>query len=1189
MNRSFVSSCVAAALCAIAIAACSSGLGNNLPPNETEAGGDNANLPVGLDLGLAPTDPVTETRVAGLVVPGIGGAEPREVVLLAFTTAASAADGDGAGTPLSRDAVADGNGASDVFVAAVSARDVETRAFSQSLAGKFRHPRCTTCHSMQAPDTLAFATSPLPHAGPAPGPGFPNNDPTTCAPCHVTSNTFPVVGWQAPAASFDFRGRTVAELAAAAANVPADETEHFVTDKRVLWALDSGILPQVGGRNGVADDDHDGVAEPEDEDGVPRTVPGGSAAFLREIEEWNASGRVVTAATAVRDLTLVSRAAGGAAAGDGASAAPSLVWVPNPSFDPTDATTAAATNPIGTLFVAYQSDATDLAAGGGNGASDVFRTAVELRAEEDVDGSPLAGGLNVRAPDTTLLVSTRNGLAAPGNAASARPAIGGANGEWIVFESLASDLVSGFTDANGPTEPDVYVRLATINQTQLVSHEVGNTAIGGDGASERPAIDPTGVAVAFESDATDLIAADTNGVRDVFHARIDAGSPFTKVRSSVTATGSEGSGGPSSAASVHVTTGGRIRVAFQSDKTDLAPALVAATNVFLFDGDTGGSTLLNQRVSPNGDAIGDGPARAPVVSQDGTVVAFESDAGNIDVLRPDGNRSTDVFLVETLQIDGGNVLPYRISTTAGESAEGNGASSAPSFGSFVGSADFRVGFAAYRTAATNLGTSDTTDVVVTFLDETSGVLARFSATPVVGTVPLQVQFTDESSGTPTSWSWDFDDDGNVDSTEQNPTFTYTTPGVFTVELVARNANTEGSRTETDLVRARGPVAANFTQSTTSGALPLTVVFTDQSTEPFGAVTGWQWDFDGDGTIDSTLQNPSFDYTTQGTFSVTLTVTGEGGTATLTKTDLITVDPPGPITANFTSVRSGYNDQSIAFTDTSVGFVTSWSWDFGDGATSTLQNPSHTFATPGTYTVSLTATGPAGSDSETKPDWFTSVPASVTVTIEADKDTSIYSEATGNGNGLNPQLVCGNAATLANVQFGIRRALVEFDVAAAVPAGSTVQSASLQLTCTYNPVNPTGAESVALRRVTSEWTQGSTNSGIGGGGAATGGDATWANARSSGPVIAWTTPGGDFVAGTTQTRTVNTAGVYTWNSNATMIADVQLWLDTPAQNHGWILRANETPGQRSAKVFGSRENLTPADRPKLNVTYQPPLP
>src|SRR5690606_3529836 len=151
-----------------------------------------------------------------------------------------------------------------------------------------------------------------------------------------------------------------------------------------------------------------------------------------------------------------------------------------------------------------------------------------------------------------------------------------------------------------------------------------------------------------ESDATDLIAADTNSVRDVFYADVSGSAPFTKLRASVTAAGNEGTGGISADASIFVN-GGQTLVAFESDKTDLSPSLAATTNVYLFNSTTRFTTLLNQALSTSLAAIGDGSARNPVIGQDGANVAFESDATNIDVLRADGNGVTDVFLVDAAQ------------------------------------------------------------------------------------------------------------------------------------------------------------------------------------------------------------------------------------------------------------------------------------------------------------------------------------------------------------------------------------------------------------------------------------------------------------------------------------------------------------------------------------------------------------
>ncbi len=962
---------------------CSSGLGNDprrRTPTPTPTA-TSSNLPVGVDLGVTPTDPAAEPAITNVVIPAYGSQAARDVVLLAFSTAAAANDADGAGNPLTRDTVTDGNSASDVFLAAVCAQDIETRAFSQALAGKFRHPRCTTCHSMQAATTQAFVSSPLPHAGPPPGPTFPNNDPATCAPCHVGSTEFPVEGWQAPAASFDMRTETVAQIADRATRIPAGDTEHFVSDKRVLWALDSGILPTVGGRNGRADDNHNGILEPEDTDGTPRTVPGGSVRFIQQIQDWNASGRVVTAAAAVKDVTLMSRATGGTAAGNGASRRPNLKFVANGSFNGTSVKT------VGTVVVVFESDATDLTAGDGNSATDVYLAVAQLRVDEDpATGAALAGGLNlVFVNGSSEIVSARNGTSSAGNGASTRPSIGGTSGDVVAFQSVATDLVAGFTNANA-AGADVYVRNTTGNTTLLVSHAIGNAATSGDGASENPAIDATGVAVAFESDATDLIGADLNALRDVFHTRIDSGSPFTKVRSSVSDTGAEATGGASSNASIQVV-GARALVAFQSDATNLAPALTAATNVFLFDSSngSGAATLLNQRVSPTGNAIGNGNADSPQITPDASRVVFASAANNIDVVRgTDINYASDLFLVEVAQLAAGNVLPFRVSVTNGEAADANGASSGASVGSFGGSSAYQAGAIAYVTTATNLGTSDSTRIMVSFLNETSGVFADFTASAARGAVPLAITFTDTSTGTPTSWAWDFDNDGTVDSTQQNPTFTFTTPGTYTVKLTATNANSSGEKVATDLVLAVGTIVPDFTASTTSGPSTLTVNFTDTSTQ---SPTSWAWDF-GDGG-NSTAQNPSHGYTTPGTYTVSLTATNEAGAQTVTKTNFISVFTP--VVAGFTaSPTVGIAPFTVTFTNTSTG-ATTYSWDFGDGGNSTAQNPTHDYTIGGSYTVTLTATGPGGTDTDTVGITANSaVTPSFTMQVSGANITSAYS-------------------------------------------------------------------------------------------------------------------------------------------------------------------------------------------------------
>jgi PKD repeat protein len=112
---------------------------------------------------------------------------------------------------------------------------------------------------------------------------------------------------------------------------------------------------------------------------------------------------------------------------------------------------------------------------------------------------------------------------------------------------------------------------------------------------------------------------------------------------------------------------------------------------------------------------------------------------------------------------------------------------------------------------------------------------------------------------------------------------------------------------------------------TSYGLPLTVNFTDQST---GAAS-WSWNFGDSGT--STLRNPSHQYTSVGTFTVSLIATGASGSDTETKTNYITVTAPQPPVANFTASNTNPTvGGSVTFTDTSTNSPTSWSWTFEGG-------------------------------------------------------------------------------------------------------------------------------------------------------------------------------------------------------------------------------------------------------------------
>jgi PKD repeat protein len=278
---------------------------------------------------------------------------------------------------------------------------------------------------------------------------------------------------------------------------------------------------------------------------------------------------------------------------------------------------------------------------------------------------------------------------------------------------------------------------------------------------------------------------------------------------------------------------------------------------------------------------------------------------------------------------------------------------------YTGSGSFTVSL----TASGPQGSDTETKVNYITLVEPPPV-ANFSGTPTSGDAPLAVNFLDLSTGNVSSWAWTFGDGGTA--SVENPAHTYASPGTYTVGLTVTSPGGSDVETKTNYITVtEPPLVADFSGTPTSGVAPLEVDFTDLSS---GTIASWSWTFGDGGT--SSAQNPSYTYAAAGTYTVALTVAGPLGSDTRTRVDYVTVSNPPP-TADFVGApTSGIAPLTVNFTDLSTGTITSRLWDFGDGTTSTHQNPTHLYPNPGVYTVMLSVSGPSGSNSATKFNYIT---------------------------------------------------------------------------------------------------------------------------------------------------------------------------------------------------------------------------
>jgi len=251
--------------------------------------------------------------------------------------------------------------------------------------------------------------------------------------------------------------------------------------------------------------------------------------------------------------------------------------------------------------------------------------------------------------------------------------------------------------------------------------------------------------------------------------------------------------------------------------------------------------------------------------------------------------------------------------------------------------------------------------VMELFDGDTAPAAAFSWSPQSPVEDEQVSFTDMSSGSPISWSWNFGDGST--SSQQDPIHIFQDAGAFQVRLTASNAQGSDSITKTvAVVQGGSPPEADFSWAPTSPLAGDSVQFSDQSSD---SPDNWSWNF-GDGGS-SSQPNPSHVFQDAGSYQVTLSVSNQYGSDSAIKTITISANAPPP-EADFSWTPDPPEvGQTVQFTDQSTGSLVSWSWGFGDGETSSEQNPSHSYPTSGSHTVSLQVEDELGRTStRTKP-------------------------------------------------------------------------------------------------------------------------------------------------------------------------------------------------------------------------------
>ena len=237
-------------------------------------------------------------------------------------------------------------------------------------------------------------------------------------------------------------------------------------------------------------------------------------------------------------------------------------------------------------------------------------------------------------------------------------------------------------------------------------------------------------------------------------------------------------------------------------------------------------------------------------------------------------------------------------------------------------------------------------LLVNYITVVSAPTAAFTFTTSANTV----SFTNNTQGAIDN-VWDFGD-GNT-STAVSPVHVYAGSGDYTVVLTTANSCGTTQTTQTVSIQLE-PTAAFSTVQAPQGCADYTINYVDNSTSN---PTSWNWSFPGGTPATSTLQNPVVTYTTKGVYDVTLVAGNSFGSNTKVEVDYVVIDELPQLTPIFSSNLLSVNFSSQAVNADSI------SWNFGDGNTSNLTSPTHTYATEGNYNVTVTATSSCGTVTE----------------------------------------------------------------------------------------------------------------------------------------------------------------------------------------------------------------------------------